>query len=216
MQQVIAAQQNDTELLSTLPLTDEQGLILADDNGVSLALHAVYYGHRTLAEWIVAHCAALDPYTAAALNDTASLSQHLERDRRLLSAYSGDGFQLLGLACFFDASDAVALLLRLGANPSTPSQNAFSVAPLHSATAANSLVCVELLIAAGADVNAIQRGGFRPIHAAAQHGNVAILRLLIAAGADTTALTNDNKTALDYAITAQHSAACELLRTYSV
>ena len=164
--------------------------------------------------WIVAQCPAIDPFTAAALNHTASLTQHLDRDQQLITAFSGDGFHLLGLACFFDASDAVDLLLRMGANPSTPSRNAFSVAPLHSATAANSLICVQLLISAGADVNAVQQGGFRPIHAAAQHGNVDILRLLIAAGADTQAPSNDNKTALQYAASAHHSAAVTLLNQY--
>lgn len=211
MQQISAAQQNNQELLATLPLVDAHGMILADERGVSIALHALYYGHRHLAKWIAEHCRAVDPYTAAALNITDILQQHLERDPSLVHASAGDGFSLLGLACFFAAEDVVSLLLRYGADPSQPSQNAFAVAPIHSATAANSLFCVQQLIEAGADVNATQQGGFRPIHAAAQHGNVAILTLLIAAGADTTAQNDDQKTALDYAISAHHSAAIELL-----
>ena len=43
-----------------------------------------------------------------------------------------------------------------------------------------------MLIAAGADVNATQHGGYTPLHEAAQHGDVEMVELFLSAGADPT------------------------------
>lgn len=211
MRQIDAAHQNDAATIATLPVSDAQGRILCDDQGVSLALHALYYGHRALAEQIIQRCTVLDVFTAAALDQHEVLLQHINADPHCVNACAGDGFHPLGLACFFAATHTAKLCIDCGANVNHASQNAFKVAPIHSATAADSIEIVRALITAGADVNQAQQDGFCALHNAAQHGNIAICELLLAAGADTHARTNDGKTALDMAVAHNHHAVYELL-----
>ena len=211
MEHVIAAQSNDLATLEQLGMCDSHGRIICDADGVSIALHALYNGHRTLAYTIVQRCQRIDPYTAAALDDVETVKTYLRSHHDAVNTCNGDGFHMLGLACFFHAPAVVPVLLAAGAYPSAPSQNPFAVAPLHSATAADSIELVEQLIAAGADVNATQAGGFVPLHNAAQHGNLAITRRLLAAGADRGRATSDGKTALEYARDGNHHAVVQLL-----
>lgn len=206
-----AAQTNDKASLAERTLVDEHGMVLKDTNGVSLALHALYAGNRPLAEWIASRCAYVDSYTAAALNIVSAVRRSIDNQDESIHAPNGDGFHMLGLACYFGAENVVSLLLQAGANPNIPSQNAFAVAPIHSATAANSLSLVELLIAAGADVNVVQQNGFTPLHAAAQHGNLTMVQVLLAAGADVTACSTHGKSAADYARESNHETVSAYL-----
>jgi ankyrin repeat protein len=58
------------------------------------------------------------------------------------------------------------------------------VRPLHSAAAARDAASAELLLAAGADPDAVQAGGFTALHAAAQHDDADLAAALLRAGAD--------------------------------
>ena len=58
---------------------------------------------------------------------------------------------------------------------------------LYTATVFGHKEIIELLIAAGADVNADEGTGLTPLHSAANHGRKEIAKLLIAAGADVNA-----------------------------
>jgi ankyrin repeat protein len=211
MEHVHAAQQNDLEALEQLGMSDHHGMIIRDAGGVSIALHALYNGNRTLAYTIAQRCQHIDPYTAAALDDVATVKKYLHQHPENVNTCNGDGFHMLGLACFFNAPSVVPVLLAAGADPAAPSQNDFAVAPIHSATAADSLSIVTQLIAAGADVNAAQTGGFVALHSAAQHGNTEIVSLLLHAGAHLAAATDDGKTARDFAIAGNHPAVVALL-----
>ena len=71
--------------------------------------------------------------------------------------------------------------------------------PLHYAAGWGHKEIVELLIAEGADVNAMNGAGQTPLHFAAQEGQKEIVELLIAKGADVNAKTNDGETPLDLA-----------------
>jgi ankyrin repeat protein len=57
------------------------------------------------------------------------------------------------------------------------------VQPLHSAASARNLEGARLLLAAGADPNAEQQGGFLPLDAAVQNGDDAMQDVLRAYGA---------------------------------
>lgn len=202
---------NDHIAVAQLPVSDANGTMLCDEHGISFALHALYHGHRTLAEAISARCSIVDPFTAAALNRGSDLDWHLQHTPLCVHQFSSDGFQMLGLACFFGAVASAQRCLDAGADVNQASHNDFNVAPIHSATAANDETLVRLLLTAGADVNARQSGDFVALHNAAQHGNRAICALLIAAGADITAQTHEGHTPLFYAQQGHHADLYPLL-----
>lgn len=56
---------------------------------------------------------------------------------------------------------------------------------------------IALLIACGADVNALNPYGKTPLHVAAGHGYVPVVEMLLAAGAKVTTLSHDGKFAVD-------------------
>ena len=58
---------------------------------------------------------------------------------------------------------------------------------------------VELLLAAGADVNARSNAGATPLMVAAELGYGKVVRLLLKAGADVNAKNGEGQTALDVA-----------------
>lgn len=153
----------------------------------------------------------IDHFTAAALDDTHTLTRALHHMPALVHAWSGAGFHLLGFACFFAATACVRICIAHGADVNRPSQNAFAVAPIHSATAANNIVICQLLLDARADVNQPQQQNFRAMHNAAQHGNRALCALLIAHGADITAQTDAGQTAAMIAHAHNHTQLDDLL-----
>jgi ankyrin repeat protein len=72
--------------------------------------------------------------------------------------------------------------------------------PLHAALAiGRSPSTIELLIAHGADVNAVQAGGFTPIFSAATANRQDLAELLVNHGADPRHKTDEGKTAADFA-----------------
>ena len=82
-----------------------------------------------------------------------------------------------------------------------------AMTPLHWAARVGHKEVAELLIATGADVNAIDQLGrtgwaawhVTPLHEAAYHGHKEIAELLITAGADVNAKDEDGDTPLDNA-----------------
>jgi cytohesin len=71
--------------------------------------------------------------------------------------------------------------------------------PLHSAASASHADVAEILLAAGADPDARQEGGWTPLHAAAANGDATLVGALLAAGGDRRAANDDGRTAADLA-----------------
>lgn len=211
MQQIQAAQANDADALARLAVCDAHGGILCDEQGVSIALHAMYYGNSQLARQIVARCQTIDMFTAAASDDVVQLTREIMHHADGINAWSGDGFHALGLACFFGATQSAAYCIAHGADVNRASNNPFTVAPIHSATAADSITITSMLLEAGADANKRQQGGFCAIHTAAQHGNRAMCELLIAHGADIRLATDDGQTAAHIARNHNHTHLSDIL-----
>ena len=95
----------------------------------------------------------------------------------MVNAYSEDGYQPPGLACFFGQMESAQYLINAGARVNSPSQNRMKVTSLHSAAAGGHTANVKLLLEHDANPNALQKGGFTPLHAAAQNGNVQTIHI---------------------------------------
>ena len=111
----------------------------------------------------------------------------------------------------------VKLLLKYGANPNLTDSFWYQTkTALHIAARDGYTTCVELLIAAGADVNITDENKLTPLHLAAYNGEKKAVELLIAAGADVNAeghfKAKRNATPLDAAIMKGHSRCAKIIR----
>jgi ankyrin repeat protein len=165
-----------------------------------------------VAELLLVLGARQDIFAAAARGDLAAVRGLLDRDHALIASHAADGWTPLHLAAHFGQAEAVQQLLEAGASIDTRSTNQAANTALHAALAGQSLAATELLLAAGADVNARQYGGFTPLQAAAQHGDLALIELLLRHGADPSLAADDGRTASEMAEGGGHAEASALLR----
>jgi uncharacterized protein len=155
-------------------------------------LEALYRGQEDRVRELLTHAGELDAFEAAAFGRTKRLRELLDDDPALANAFGDDGFQPLGLACFFGHADAARLLLDRGANPNTLARNEhIQTSALHAAAASESKdpdtryqLC-KLLLEHGADPNLRQGGGGRPIDTARMTGHEQLERLLREHGAES-------------------------------
>jgi ankyrin repeat protein len=156
------------------------------DSRVSPILTALYQGDRAEAERLHAEDPDVDVFDGAALGDVERLHVLLDEDGDAVRVRSPDGFTALHYAAYFDGPAAVRLLIERGADIEAPSENqefAQEARPLHSAVAAGRIEVATVLLEAGADPNARQRGGFTPLMAAERSGHLDLVELLIRHGA---------------------------------
>ena len=159
---------------------------------MSELLDALYRGDDDRVSELLAADPQLSVFEAAAFGLTDRLRELLDEDPTQANAFGDDGFQPLGLACFFGHVEAARLLLDRGADPNALARNEHVQAgPLHSASASENKdaetryeLC-ELLLDRGADPNLEQGGGFRAIDAARQNGDGLVEQLLLEHGAST-------------------------------
>lgn len=174
-----------------------------DDAGVSAILTAVYYNKLKIADLLLSQGKPLSIWEAAAVGQFDRVAELIGEDQEMINAYAPDGFTPLGLAAYFGHPDLLYLLLQQGALPNRPAKNAAMVCPIHSAVAHRrpevTLFMVSELIDHGADVNAVQQGGWTPLHQAAASGQVELVKMLFEKGADVHLLSNEGKSALDMA-----------------
>jgi uncharacterized protein len=177
-------------------------------------LDALYHGRRDEADHLLAEAGpeSLTIHEAAAMGVVPRIEALLADDPTAVNAWAGDGFQPLGLACFFGRREAASLLLARGGEVSTASRNAFGVTSLHAALAGPAPEIARSLIDAGADVNAVQQDGVTPLHEAAANGNVELVQLLVSRGADTSARDGKGRTAVDFAREGGRTAVVEFLQ----
>jgi ankyrin repeat protein len=155
----------------------------------------------------------LDPLEAAATGRVDVLARQLDADRAaVLAARTPEGFDAIGLAAFLGGADAVALLLRHGADPEGDPANELGVRPVHAAAAARDAAAMRRLLEAGADPDSPQRGGIVPLHAAAMHDDVETVRALLDHGADPGRRADDGRDALGFASDGGADGALTLLR----
>jgi ankyrin repeat protein len=168
-------------------------------SGVQAVLFCLYYGQPRVAALFLDYGCQPDVFSCAALGLAGHLQSLLEQDAAVANAVAADGFSPLGLASFFGQPEAAQLLIERGARVNQASHNPQKVMPLHSAAAGQHLEVAKLLLEAGAEVDAVQEGGFTPLMSAAQNGQVEMMSLLLDHGADRTKQTPDGRSAYSFA-----------------
>lgn len=176
---------------------------------VTPLLAAAYAKQRDLAEKLLAMGAKLDYITAIALNRREIVETMLEQEPRLIHKQAPDRIGSLHVAAHFADGDLVSMLLSRGAD-ANDSKNPKMITPIFFAWT-EPLSNAEILLRAGADVNARSKHGFTPLHWAAKTGRIGYVRLLLAHGAFANAQTNGRQTAWAFAVRHGHREVASLL-----
>jgi ankyrin repeat protein len=192
-------------------LLQDPVLIHAKENGLSPILVAAYHHEPAIASFLADKTVAITIFEAAATGKINNVIRLLAREPNLVNAFSDDGFQPLGLACFFGHYDVAEYLVKAGAGINSRTNNGLKAAPIQSAAAGRHRKIVKMLLENGADPNIREQGGYTSLHAAAENGDEETIRTLLFGGADLTLKSSDGKTALDLAIAAGHEKATLLL-----
>jgi ankyrin repeat protein len=189
----------------------DPSLLRVKENGLSPIMIAAYHQEPALASFLADKTITLTIFEAAATGKINYVIRMLAREPELVNTYADDGFQPLGLACYFGHYDTAEYLIKAGASVNSPARNGLKAAPIHSAASAGHTRIVKLLLDHGADANIREQAGYTALHAAAQNGDIETIRTLLFGGADLTLKSDDGKTAMDIAMDAGHEKATLLL-----
>ena len=206
-----AIKQGNLEEVQRL-LSINSDLINEKENGVSPVMTAVYSQKPNITDFLIDKTGSLNIFESAATGKTNQVARHLARDPLLVNAYSCDGYQPLGLACYFGHIKTAEYLIKAGAVVNSPSRNSLVATPILSATAAGHVKIVMLLIKHNANPNARENNGFTPLHAAAQNGDTEMIRSLLFNGADMTICARQGELPIDLAIEGGHTEAAALFK----
>ena len=129
-----------------------------------------------------------------------------------INAADTAGFTPLHIAAVLGYTEIIATILsHHGVNLDTRIGD-HEYAPMHFATERGHVRAVELLIAAGADVNIQNAGGVTPLIVAASRRNEGMLDAIISApGVDVNMRMGDGRAPLHFAVIHKHIAAIEML-----
>ena len=166
-------------------------------------------------------------YRADDMNDVESAVEY--PDTRWLRLLLDDGLDVncvnetgqtpLMLAAWKGRAEALAMLLEAGAAATIDHRDAEEgVTALHAAVIAcrsTSTAClknVEMLLAAGADVNLADCDGWTPLHSCAYYNLPQLVPMLLRAGADPARVAHSGLTPAEMALEKGHDAVARLLR----
>ena len=202
----------DTVRLKAL-LAAQPALVNArNERGHSAVLIAQYHHKPEAVAVLLAAGPDLDVFDAASVGRTARVAEWLDRDPSLVNAYSSDGFFPLGLAAFFGHPETVRLLLARGADVTQVAKNPMRIQALHAAVAGRSREAVQLVVEAGAPINAQQHLGWTALHEVVHQENVELTRYFLAHGADPKAQNDEGKSAIGLAADQGNAAILKLLK----
>jgi ankyrin repeat protein len=181
---------------------------------LSVLQFARYLPQREILDDLIAAGPPLDIFEAAIIDRAERVREILVSDPAQAAAYSGDGFTAMHFAAYFGSTGALQALLAGGAAIEAVTTNFLTNMPIHAAAAAGLEAC-EVLLKAGANVNAAQHGGFRPLHTPAFTNNRAMAELFLAHGADAGIVNDEGQTPADVASNMGNMELAALLRTHA-
>lgn len=194
-------------------LAAEPGLVNArNERGHSPVLIAQYHHKGELVGVLLAAGPVLDVFDAASVGRTDRVAALLDADPALVNAYSSDGFFPLGLAAFFGYPETVRLLLARGADVTQVARNPMRIQALHAAVAGRSREAVQLVVEAGAPINARQHKGWTALHEVVHQENLELARYFLAHGADPKLHNDEGKSAIGLAADQGSAAILKLLK----
>ena len=194
-----AIRAGDKGRVEALLAVDSQIVNARNERGHTPVLIAQYHHKHDLLPLLLAANPVLDIFDAASVGRIERVAELLDADPALLNAYSRDGFFPLGLAAFFGHAETVRLLLARGADVTQVARNPMRIQALHAAVAGRSREAIELVVAAGAPINAQQQEGWTALHAAVHQKNADLARYLVAHGADPKLQNDAGKSAIGLA-----------------
>ena len=149
------------------------------------------------------HGAEIDAYSAVAIGDLELLAKLIDENRDAAISSSSEGLGVLHLAIKLDNPKAVKLLLAAGYDVETKNDSDISgwagETLLLAATFWRRIEIAELLIEAGANVNATTEKHVLPLHEAVRMEYPEMVKLLLKNGADAQAVDHTGRTPLEYA-----------------
>lgn len=193
-------------------LSADPCLIHERENGLSPVIVASYHQESAVADFLANKAGGLTIFEAASRGKNSQIIRLLAYDPFLVNAYAEDGYQPLGLACFFGHCETAEYLIKAGASINCASRNSNKATPIQSAAAGGHVKIVMLLLGHGADPNLRDQDGNTSLHAAAQNGDTEMIRSLLFNGADLTICNKSGKTPFDLASEAGHAKAVSVLK----
>src|SRR2546425_10298176 len=191
--------------------TDPKLASARNKDGASALTWATYYRHKGISDLMLATGLKADIFEASALGLKDRVQDLVKADRAGVGRYSFDGWTPLHLAAHFGRLEVMRILLSNGADHRAVSRNSNLDQPLQAAAANRQTEAVELLLKAGADVDARSHGDFTALHIAAANGVKRVVEALLRAGAEAGAKTEGGKTPMDFAVDGDPSEADALL-----
>lgn len=201
---------NDRDGFQALLANDPSLARVRDEQGLSLLMWMLYHQRADWLDEVRPLLGEINFFEAAATGDVVRIKNLLDERPERINAVAPDGFQALGLASFFSHPDVVALLIAAGADVEYQAPVSL-LAALHGAVAGKCVASARHLLAAGANIDAKQHGGYTPLMAAAANGLIEMLRLLLEHNADTAITDDQGHTARDQALQKAQSKAADLL-----
>jgi uncharacterized protein len=192
--------------------TDPRLASARNKDGASALTWATYYRQKAICDLLLATTKLkIDIFEASAVGLKDRVQELVGADRAVVGRYSFDGWTPLHLAAHFGRLDVMRILLSNGADHRAVSRNSNRNQPLQAAAANRQAEAVELLLKAGADVDARSHGGFTALHIAAANGSPRMVEALLGAGAEAGAKTEGGKTPMDFAMDGDHSEVVAIL-----
>jgi ankyrin repeat protein len=166
---------------------------------VSPLMLSCYYKKPEVTDLLLKYLDEINLFEASAAGKFDVVANLVYTHPEAINFYAEDGFTPLGLACYFGQYEIARYLVLKGADVNLPSNNGFSVYPLHSAVAGDFTQIARMLIENNAQVNVKQQAGVTALHSAAQNGNIDLLILLLEHGADVNIRMEGGKLPADLA-----------------